>query len=244
MLIKRHIPNLITTLNLICGVFSIVFSVQFLFIDAFLLIIVAAVLDFFDGLSARLLKVSNPVGKELDSLADVVTFGVAPFFVLLYYVLQQSGAENALSLIQEFPLLILLILIPALSAIRLAKFNVDTRQSEGFIGLNTPTNTLFLISLPFVCERFNLSLETSLYLIVFLSVITALLLNANLPMLSLKFKNTSLKDNLFRYALVVLSVLSAVVCFFSNYLALTFPIIVILYLILSIISNVTTHGKV
>ena len=243
MSIKQNIPNLITTLNLICGVFSIVFSVQFLFIDAFLIIMVAAVLDFFDGLSARLLKVSNPVGKELDSLADVVTFGVAPFFVLLYYVLEQSEAENALSLFQEFPLIILLILTPALSAVRLAKFNVDTRQTEGFIGLNTPTNTLFLISLPFVCERFDLGFETSAYLVIFSSLITALLLNASLPMLSLKFKNTSLKDNPFRYLLIAFSVIGALVCFFSDYLALTFPIIVILYLILSIINNLT-HGKV
>jgi CDP-diacylglycerol--serine O-phosphatidyltransferase len=237
MSFKKHIPNLITLCNLICGCIAILLVFEYRFTDALIFILVASVLDFFDGLSARLLKVSGPIGKELDSLADVVTFGVAPFFFLLLFILEQSGLNTASELGREYPLVFLLLLTPALSAYRLAKFNVDTRQNEGFIGLNTPTNTLLLISLPFIAMHLDWVFMHSLYILVGVSVVSALLLNAEIPMISLKFKNISFKDNVFRWTLVLLAIATAIVCVLINFVALTFPIIVLLYLIISLINN-------
>jgi CDP-diacylglycerol---serine O-phosphatidyltransferase len=241
MSFKKHIPNLLTLCNLICGCIAILLVFEYRFTDALIFILVASVLDFFDGLSARLLKVSGPIGKELDSLADVVTFGVAPFFFLLLFILKQSGLNTVSELTANFPFVFLLLLTPTLSAYRLAKFNVDIRQNEGFIGLNTPTNTLLLISLPFVASHLEWSFSQSLYILIGVSVISALLLNAEIPMISLKFKNLSFKENTFRWALVFLAIISAVVCLLINFVALTFPIIVLLYLIISLINNYASN---
>ena len=168
MSIKQHIPNFLTICNLLFGCAAIFTSFQFQFIDAVLLILVAAIFDFFDGMIARLLKVNSEIGKELDSLADMVSFGVAPFFLVLLFLFQESNLSSLADLINQHFWILLLALIPSLSAIRLAKFNLDTRQNDGFIGLNTPTNTLFVVSLPFICSKLNLEFDQSLFLIIFL----------------------------------------------------------------------------
>jgi CDP-diacylglycerol---serine O-phosphatidyltransferase len=241
MSFKKHIPNLLTLGNLICGCLAILLVFEYRFEDALIFILVASALDFFDGLSARLLKVSGPIGKELDSLADVVTFGIAPFFFLLLFILEQSGLNTASELIAIYPLVFLLLLTPALSAYRLAKFNVDTRQNEGFIGLNTPTNTLLLISLPFVASHLEWSFSQTLYILIGVSVISALLLNAEIPMISLKFKTLAFAENHYRWMLLLTSIITLIVCVLINFIALTFPIIVLLYLIISLINNYSSN---
>ena len=135
--IKRNIPNAITCLNLLFGCIAIVYVFHNRLTDASWMIIFAAIADFFDGMAARLLKVSSPIGKELDSLADMVSFGVAPGMII--YELIGTSPYNWIGL-----------LIPVFAAIRLAKFNIDTRQTFYFIGLPTPANALFIASFPLI----------------------------------------------------------------------------------------------
>lgn len=216
-------------------------SFQFHFIDAVILILVAAIFDFLDGMIARLLKVNSDIGRELDSMADMVTFGVTPFIFIVLFLFQQSGLESITQLFIQNPWLILLTSTPALSAIRLAKFNLDTRQNDGFIGLNTPTNTLFLISLPFICLNLGFDFHQSSMFIIFLTTLSSLLLNANIPMVNLKFKNLNFKSNFGRYLLVILSVTVFIFCLMIDFIAISFPIIILLYLVISIIDQNKKH---
>lgn len=212
-------------------------SFQFQFVNAILFILVAAVFDFFDGMIARLLKVNSEIGKELDSMADMISFGVSPFFLVMLFLLNESGLPSINELITQNYFVLVLALIPAMSAIRLAKFNLDTNQNDGFIGLNTPSNTLFIISLPFVCTKLNLEFEHSLFLVISLAALSSLLLNANIPMINLKFKNLSFKDNLLRFILIGLSAAIFLWSLLVDFIALSFPIIILLYFILSLIEN-------
>lgn len=204
---KRHIPNMITCCNLICGCIATgtAFSAsagnigQYMY--AVIFIVLGAVFDFFDGMTARALGVSSPIGKELDSLADVVTFGVAPSAMLFGLFRQVCYPEWLMPMKDYLPYLAFL--MAACSALRLAKFNLDTRQSTQFIGLPTPANALFWGSLIvgqfgfLISERFNV-----LFLIALMLVFCWLLL-AEVPMLALKFKNLSWKDNKVKYIFVL-----------------------------------------
>lgn len=171
---------------------------------AFLLIVVGAVFDFFDGMSARLLKVSSPIGKELDSLADVVTFGVAPSAILfcLFQELHYPAYLEPLRGIMPYTAF----LMAAFSALRLAKFNLDTRQSTSFIGVPTPANTLFWASFVvgghgfLVSEHFN-----ALYLFVAI-LVSCYLLVAEIPLFALKFKNLSWADNKIKFIFILTSI--------------------------------------
>jgi CDP-diacylglycerol--serine O-phosphatidyltransferase len=204
MSIKNHVPNAITCLNLFSGCIAVVMAFRGLFFYALLFVILAAVFDFFDGFAARLLHASSPIGKELDSLADMVSFGVAPSVVVFTQLSWLDGAGKFLPF-GAF-------LIAVFSALRLAKFNVDDRQTTSFIGLATPANALFFMGLFAIVDPLT---PVASYLephrglihpilfqpavVMLLVVFFSCLLVSEIPMFSLKFKNLHYKDNALRY---------------------------------------------
>lgn len=201
---RRHIPNTITCCNLICGCCATGAAFHGHFVWAVLMIIAGAVFDFFDGMVARFLHVSSPIGKELDSLADVVTFGVAPsamvFQMLGISVMHTPWCMSLLScgdggaaVVACIPYLAFV--MAAFSGLRLAKFNLDERQTTSFIGLPTPANALFWCSIA-LSGTYNTLWASSLLLMVLLM---SLLLVAELPLFALKFKNLSWRDNAVKY---------------------------------------------
>jgi len=193
-MVRKHIPNAITSLNLASGCIAIVFALQGEYTTASYFIALAAVFDFFDGFAARLLNAYSPVGKELDSLADVVSFGVAPGMMLFTYV-----SELSFQTYNSEYLAYLAFLIPVFSALRLAKFNIDDRQTTSFIGLPTPANAIFWAF--GISSNFTYALNTLIDpLIVFAGIIIfSWLLISNIPMFALKFKNYAWKGNRIRY---------------------------------------------
>ena len=208
MSIKKHIPNTITCCNLVSGCIATSFAFGGSPEWALTWIIIGAIFDFFDGMSARLLHVSSPIGKELDSLADDVTFGVAPATI----VFSELG-------VMEYPAFLepcrpylpyLAFIIAAFSALRLAKFNLDERQTTSFIGMPTPANALFWGSLivfnPFWLEGYS----WSVFVILALVIITSLLLVSELPMFALKFKQWSFKGNEIKYIFASIAILSLI----------------------------------
>ena len=235
--IKRNIPNIITLTNLTCGLFSIIFAFQGNLKLAALCIFAGAFFDFFDGLVARILKVNGDLGKQSDSMADMVTFGVAPGFILFHFIYELSHEITFINATNEnlfFPELIAL-LIPIFSAYRLANFNIDTRQTSSFIGLPTPALAIFIAAFPLI--DFNqFPIFINLQLLTIISVVLPLLLVVKLPLFSLKYsKNEDLNTrlNIFRIILI----LSTIILFFVFHFA-AIPFIVILYLILSLLNNI------
>ena len=240
----KNIPNLFTLGNLFCGLLAILFAVGGHLNMAGGFILLGAFLDFFDGMLARLLQVSGELGKQLDSLADLITFGVAPAFIVfqLFFWIEDQSFFNPLA---DWPERIAYshnywaytaLLIPLFSALRLAKFNVDSRQSDGFIGLPTPFNALFFISIPlmmhFQAEAWISTFLGQKIVLAILCVVMSYLLVAEIPLLSLKFKTLSWQENKMRYTLLIISVL--LLCVF-RFVAV--PIILLLYPILSIINK-------
>jgi CDP-diacylglycerol---serine O-phosphatidyltransferase len=211
------VPNLLTSFNLACGSLAIYFVVIGQIKLAVFLMLAAAAFDFFDGFAARLLHVSGPMGKELDSLADVVSFGLLPGFLVLHlqshFLFQTTIAQMNPSSTFEILICLSALIIPILSAIRLAKFNIDTRQSDRFIGLPTPANALFFASLvwSFYYEPPMAGNQNILIIaLLVLSVVFSLLLVSEIPLIALKFKTFDIKTNRFRYALILFAVLSIV----------------------------------
>lgn len=206
MNIKKHIPNTITCCNLVSGCIATSYAFGGSPKMALLWIVIGAVFDFFDGMSARLLHVSSPIGKELDSLADDVTFGVAPATIVFseLSVLEYPSFLQPLSGYIPY----LAFIIAAFSALRLAKFNLDERQTTSFIGMPTPANALFWGSLivfnPFWLEGYSWSVLVILALV----CITSLLLVCELPMFALKFKQWSFKGNEIKYIFAFIAILS------------------------------------
>lgn len=187
MNIKKHIPNFITCLNIFSGCIAIHFAFQSNYSAAFVAILLAAVFDFMDGFAARLLKAFSPMGKELDSLADVVSFGVAPG-AIVFSVLSGAGINEWLPYFG--------FIIPAFSALRLAKFNIDERQTSSFIGLPTPANAIFWAGLVFSYTEF---LVSNWIVLLLLTLSFSLLLISEIPMFSLKFKNAAWANNKIQY---------------------------------------------
>lgn len=193
-MIGKHIPNTITSLNLASGCGSIVFALEGNYQVAAYLIFLAAVFDFFDGFAARLLKAYSPIGKELDSLADVVSFGVAPGMMIFRFMKDLCETSGYPDWISWFA-----ILIPVFSALRLAKFNVDERQTNSFIGLPTPANALFWsFGLAFSYDKI---VYTTIYpfIILLAVIIFSWLLICEVPMFSLKFKKFNWQGNGLQY---------------------------------------------
>lgn len=197
MAIKKHIPNTITCCNLISGCIAIAYAFSGKIEISFIWIIIGAVFDFFDGMSARLLKVSSPIGKELDSLADIVTFGVAPSTILF----SKLGIMSYPSLLESLRGILPFIayIMAAFSALRLAKFNLDERQTLGFIGLPTPANALFWGSLLIgLGKRIDSSPLMCIFIIVGI-FISSWLMVSEIPMFALKFKEWGWKKNQIKY---------------------------------------------
>lgn len=226
-----NIPNLITSGNLLCGCLAIVNGLQGNVDLCCLLIILGAVFDFFDGMTARALHISGPIGKELDSLADCVTFGVAPS-VLCYHI-----CLNIFDMDQNVALLSFV--MAAFSALRLAKFNCDERQTTSFIGLPTPANALFWIGFAYMCMMPAIGCMLNGWVVLGLMVVMSLLLISELPMFSLKLKpgHNGFHENWARYVFLALVVVMAIVfALLGEFKALPAAII-LLYVIMSVINN-------
>ena len=212
-MIKKHIPNTITCCNLISGCIATYWAFLGFYDLALLFIIIGAAFDFFDGMSARLLGVSSPIGKELDSLADDITFGFAPSAMLFRFLQsviegQTVAAANSSLFTLYASLPYLAFIIAAFSALRLAKFNLDERQALGFIGLPTPANALFWGSL-IVSLHFRTMLEPYqlpaywLYILLALIPVSSYLLVSEIPMFALKFKTWGWKGNEVKYLFLI-----------------------------------------
>lgn len=236
MTITKHIPNVITCCNLLAGCFACISALAGYLNNAFYLIIAGAIFDFFDGMVARLLKVSSPIGKELDSLADVVTFGVAPS-MMLFYTLSVIEKPSELGPFMDYIPHLAFVMV-AFSALRLAKFNLDTRQTNSFIGLPTPANALFWCSLV-VGMRFELSHYIyAFYLIMTLLPIACWMLVAEIPMFALKFKQWGWKGNEVRYTFILTCI---PILFIFQLLGLS--IIIAWYILLSIILHLRNKSQ-
>ena len=223
---SKHIPNLLTISNLICGCIALYFTFQGKLVFTAYLISLAAVFDFMDGAVARLLNVSNPIGKELDSLADMVSFGLVPGSVVFH--LLEEDALNQYSFMA--------LLIPIFSAYRLAKFNVDENQNENFIGLPTPANCLVFVSIPLITTFNSESIIAYLVeipeILLIITVLMSLALVSKINMFSLKFKNFKLQDNKFRFFLITMSIILLTWLEFS-----AIPIIILLYILMSMVKR-------
>ncbi len=203
---RKQIPNILTLSNLFSGCIAIAMAFQGNFKAVVVWVIIAAVFDFFDGMAARLLKAYSPLGKELDSLADIVSFGVAPastvFLLLRDYILLPDYL-NALHPWIPY----LAFLIPVFSAYRLAKFNIDERQTSSFLGLPTPANGLFWISYSYGMSQMVTVSDSFFYLIVALIFLMSLLMISEVPMFSLKIKKLTMKGNERQIILIILMTL-------------------------------------
>jgi CDP-diacylglycerol--serine O-phosphatidyltransferase len=236
--IIRNIPNYITIANLFCGVLSIIstFSNQ-LSLAAFF-IFLGIFLDFFDGFFARLLKVENEFGLQLDSLADLVTSGLAPSFILFKLL----NANNTTQLFGEFSfetpfssISLIAFLIPIFAALRLANFNIDKNQKNSFIGLPTPMTAIFIASIPLIKSEFFNSIYSNTSTLCIISVVLSILMICKLNLFSIKVnfqENLSSQLNMMRLFMLISSL---ILLFFFNLAAI--PFIVVLYIILSIINN-------
>ena len=200
---RKHIPNTITCSNLLSGCVATMFAFEGIYQFAFVFIIAGAVFDFFDGLTARALKVSSPIGKELDSLADVVTFGFAPAAMVFSWL--RECADTHLVGVVAFVVPFLAFLLVAFSALRLAKFNVDERQTSSFIGLPTPANALFWGALVLGSHDLVVVNPYGWILVLALVVLFSYLLVAEIPMFSLKFKSLGWKANRIAYTFLLVS---------------------------------------
>ena len=219
---KKHIPNTITCCNLISGCIATYYAFYGDFEMALLFIIIGAVFDFFDGMSARLLGVSSPIGKELDSLADDITFGFAPSAIVFAYITP----------IIPTPVSYLAFVMAAFSALRLAKFNLDERQALGFIGLPTPANALFWGSLIVGLQQNAIILYGLEWGILVATFISSYLLIAEIPMFALKFKHWGWKGNEVKYIFVLSCIPLLLILGVSGFAA-----IIAWYVLLSVITN-------
>jgi CDP-diacylglycerol--serine O-phosphatidyltransferase len=235
----KHLPNFITSLNLVSGFFSILFALNGFPLIASWLIIAAMVFDFFDGFSARLLKAYSDTGKELDSLADVVSFGVAPATIIFHYLSVAIGITgqidvNALSFPNCF-LLAVPAIMPVFAAIRLARFNTDDTQKDSFKGLASPASALAVVSLALALECTNSGISQKILGTItgntILTIVLSFLMVCRLPMISLKFHDMNLKGNWDRYLLIICIALMILLLGFK-----AAPFMIPIYIAISIIS--------
>jgi CDP-diacylglycerol---serine O-phosphatidyltransferase len=235
----RHIPNLITSLNLASGFISIIFILTGDTTTASWLILVAMVFDFLDGFASRILKAYSDMGKELDSLADIVSFGVAPGLIinnLLHTSLVPPGASTVcISGILSLLYLFVPAIMPVCAGLRLAKFNIDTAQTTSFKGLPTPANALAVISIVLAAKYGHSTIIDSLLslplAIISFSLILSVLMVIRIPLLSLKFTNLRLRGNEGRYILTVVCAAMLLIFGFGS-----IPWIIPVYIIVSLIS--------
>lgn len=228
--ITRHIPNAVTCCNLLSGCIACVMAFQGNYTAAVSFIILGAVFDFFDGMLARLLHVSGPMGKELDSLADDITFGLAPSAIVFSLFKEVHYPAFLLPVASFVPYTAFLIAI--FSALRLAKFNIDPRQSTSFIGMPTPANALFWGSLTVGAHSFLVSESFNAVYLLLLVVVMSLLLTAEIPMFSLKFKNLSWSQNKVSYLFLIGCLPLLIFLQLSSFAA-----IIVWYIVLSLLTK-------
>ncbi|TJY32915.1 CDP-alcohol phosphatidyltransferase family protein [Pontimicrobium aquaticum] len=244
----KHIPNFITLLNLFCGSIAVIFAVNGSLVTASFFAFLGIFFDFFDGLVARKLNAQSGLGLQLDSLADMVTSGLVPGIVMFQLLSLSSGDLNWFEntnewtnsmqwigfKIQLLPLMGLLITLA--SAYRLANFNIDDNQTDSFIGLPTPANTLLILSFPLIMEFQNNDIMNSMILnkwfLIAVTLVSCYLLNANIKLLALKFKTWNFQDNAARYTLILFAVVLLIVLQFA-----AIPLIIIVYIILSLFNK-------
>ena len=240
---KRYIPNALTLLNLFCGCIAVIFAVNNNFITAALFVFLGIFFDFFDGFAARKLNVQSELGVQLDSLADMVTSGLVPGIVM-YKLLElieldwgETDTSQILFGVSIFSCLGLTITLA--SAYRLAKFNIDTEQQNYFKGLPTPANALLILSLPLIMEYQNSDLINSIILnqwfLIGLTAFSCWILNSNIKLFALKFKDWSFKNNSIRYIFILLCVVLLIVLQFA-----AIPLIILLYISMSVLDNLTS----
>ncbi len=234
----KHLPNLITLANLFCGSIAVIYAVEENFEYAGLFVVLGIFFDFFDGLAARLLKVTGELGKQLDSLADMVTSGVVPG-IIMFKLIQINLEVNGNIFIFEDPILdvaLIGLFLTLAACLRLAKFNIDDRQTTSFIGLPTPAMSLFVVSLPLIQQYSDVAFAKELisnnYVLIAITWILSYLMNSEIALFSLKFKDYSIKNNFIKYLFLIISLLLILIIPF-----LSIPIIIILYIIFSLIKK-------
>ena len=248
-MIKKQIPNLFTLLNLLSGIIAVMFALTDKLVEAAFFVFLGIFFDFFDGFFARKLNVSGELGKQLDSLADMVTSGVAPglvmFQLILYSTKQQWFMELSYASMTSWQdysdtfyyfIPFIGLLIPLASAYRLANFNIDKRQTSSFIGLPTPALAIFVLSLPLILQysdqQFFIDLIHNKYVLIIITLLGCYLLNAEIPLFSLKFKNYSWATNKIKYIFLILTLILLV-----TLKTVAIPLVIILYVSISIIDN-------
>jgi len=240
----KQIPNIITSLNLLCGCVAVLFAVSGDLVAAAVFVFLGIFFDFFDGLAARLLKAQSEVGLQFDSLADSITSGLAPGIVMVqllsksltgeYFAITQvfssNGANNSIYLL--LPLIGLLIVVA--SGYRLAKFNVDTRQTDSFIGLPTPANALLILSFALILElqpaNWSDAIILNRWFLIGMTLLSCILLNAEIRLFALKFKTWNMRSNARRYIFLVFCLVSSVLLKF-----LAIPLIITVYILMSLV---------
>ncbi len=252
---KKQIPNLFTLLNLLSGTIAIIFALSDKLVEAAFFVFLGIFFDFFDGFFARKFNVEGEFGKQLDSLADMVTSGVVPGIVMFQLILYAAKAQYFMQLSSEIgswqdysetyfyfiPLIGLV--IPLASAYRLANFNIDERQTSSFIGLPTPAMSIFVMSLPLILfysdKQFFIDLIHNKYVLIAITLLGSYLLNAEIPLFSLKFKNYSWNDNKIKYLFLTLTTLLLILL-----KTVAVPLVILLYVFISIVENIFIKNKV
>ena len=246
MSIKKHIPNTITLLNLLAGLLALIHAFNGNYNEAFSLVCLGIFFDYWDGFFARIWKVQSPIGLQLDSLADMVTSGVVPGLVMYKMLADIQENQSQYNLTEDTYYMgvvpYLGFLITLASCYRLAKFNIDTRQTDSFIGLPTPANALLIMSIPMI--QFHSEFEwlvdflSNPYVLVGITVLSSYLLNAEIPLFSLKVKSFSWEKYKMQVVFLIISLILIVLLEF-----IAIPIIILLYVILSVVNN-AIHKKV
>ncbi len=250
---KNYIPNAITLLNLFCGCIAAVYAFNDSLLLAGVFVGLGIFFDFFDGLAARVLHVSSELGKQLDSLADLITSGLVPGIVMCQMLADATGHGDTILAVSDSTnwtsattlfkeVTFLGFLITAASAYRLANFNIDTRQSDSFIGVPTPANAIFIISLGILAQVgeavWVYDMLSNPYILILITLLSCYALNADLPLFALKFKQWSFRGNEIRYVFLLLSVLLIV-----TLRLYAIPCIIVMYVLMSLVSNVTSQKK-
>ncbi|WP_396181779.1 CDP-alcohol phosphatidyltransferase family protein [Flavobacterium sp.] len=240
MSIKKHIPNAITLLNLLAGLLALIHVFNGNYNEAFSLVCLGIFFDYWDGFFARIWKVQSPIGLQLDSLADMVTSGVVPGFVMYKMLADIQENQSQYNLTEDTYYMGIVpylgFLITLASCYRLAKFNVDTRQTDSFIGLPTPANALLIMSIPMI--QFHSEFEwlvdflSNPFVLVGVTVLSSYLLNAEIPLFSLKVKSFSWEKYKMQVVFIIISVILIAILEF-----IAIPIIILFYVILSVVNN-------
>lgn len=247
MQIKQHIPNAITLLNLSSGLLAIIAIFKGYYDEAFLFVCLGIFFDFWDGFFARKFKVSGALGLQLDSLADVITSGVVPGLMMFKLLLDiQEDVSSKYYLTEDFYYMgfvpYLGFIITLASAYRLAKFNIDTRQTDSFIGLPTPANALFIMSIPMIqfdgTHEWLVNALFNPFVLLGISFVSAFMLNAEIPLFSLKIKEFSLEKNKLQFFFLAFSFVLLLVLGFT-----ALPLIILSYVVLSVFNNTLLAKK-